>query len=146
MYCTELTMVLFICLVTFNLCWFTVRVKTRQYCQGIFSDMIKDMDSMIEDANKKKGHIFIKLLLSPKWDCFFPAFLSWILLSCFATPKMCHSILTRYFCSAVAYTELIFFHWTHSVSFFLGITSHTLVALYICDYELLAWPLKLIRI
>lgn len=32
-YLTELTMVFFICLVIFNLCCFTVRVKTRHYCQ-----------------------------------------------------------------------------------------------------------------
>lgn len=33
MYLTELTMVLFICLVIFNLCCFTVTEKTRHYCQ-----------------------------------------------------------------------------------------------------------------
>lgn len=119
MYLTELTIVLFICLVIFNLCCFTVTVKNKTplSIQGIFSNTIKDIDSMLEDTNKKKGHIFIKLLMSPKWDCFFPAFLNWILPSWFATTKKCHSILTGYFCLAVAYAEHIFFHWTCCVFF-----------------------------
>jgi len=71
-------MVLCNCLVIFNLGYFTVRVKNKTLLsiQGIFSDMIKDMDSVLEDTKKIERTNFIKLLLSPKWDCFFPAFLS----------------------------------------------------------------------
>lgn len=84
----------------------------------------KGYGSRLKDTDKKKGHIFTKFLLSPKWVCFFPMFLSKILPSCFATPKMCHSILTHYFCSAVTYSELIFFHWTYSVSLFVQLVTH----------------------
>lgn len=71
-------MVLLICLGIFNPYYFIVRLKTKTLLsiQGNHFDMIKDMDSMLEDNEKKEGHTFINLLLSLKWEYFFLDFLS----------------------------------------------------------------------